>query len=56
MRAKLRQIDVAAGTGLLPANYGQYEYGLLPNPRLKTLRKFAEFYGITISQLLKDVE
>lgn len=53
-RRKLSQLDVVRHFDFSLSHYQKIERGVL-DPRLSTLAKLADVYGVTLSTLLKDV-
>lgn len=47
------QKDVAQGLGIIVQTYQKYESGQR-NPKLKTLMKIAEYYNISINELIEE--
>jgi transcriptional regulator with XRE-family HTH domain len=54
LRRKLSQLDVVRHFDFSLSHYQKIERGVL-DPRLSTLAKLAEVYGVTLSTLLRDV-
>ena len=48
--------QVAVATGLEPATINRLETGAVAAPTYETLRTLAEYYGVEIDDLLKEVE
>lgn len=53
-RAGLSQLDMARDYGFSLSHYQKIERGTL-DPRLSTLSKLAEAYGVTLSELLSKL-
>jgi transcriptional regulator with XRE-family HTH domain len=50
--AQMTQLDVQGATGIKREYLSKYENGALDNPTVKTLRKLADAYGMSLSVLL----
>lgn len=47
--------EVAIATGLTENTIYTIEAGVAANPRLETLKAIADYYGISIDELIKEV-
>jgi transcriptional regulator with XRE-family HTH domain len=53
--AQMTRLEVQDVTGIKRGYLSRYENGKLDNPTIKTFRKLAECYGMTVSELLEGL-